>query len=227
MPKVRVRQIYYNDNHVWFGMAQTRDFEPYYNPNATKCLESDVIRKLYEDKDYINSDYYGVVSHKFYGKIKKSSDFVLRKIKQDGYKADVYSFFNYNPKVNVVHQAEIWHKGFIDIYKILNVKMDWGLDFEDPNLLMQPIFSNHWIAKKDVFEDYCKNYLTPVIIALDDSKVLKNLVNEDSNYISKQKATPEQCQAIFGKPYYTFHPFILERLFPIFCHIRDINVKHI
>jgi len=227
MSRVRVRQIYFKDNQLWFTMNQTKDFVPFHNPKANYFLESGVIRRLFEKGDWIDSSYYGVVSHKFFSKIKKSSDFVLRKIEEDGYKSDVYSFFNSNPKVNVVKQAEQWHDGFIDIYKIINSRMDWGLNFDDSNLLLEPIFSNHWIAKREVFEDYCEHFLIPVMNLMDENKLLRELCFKDSNYISNQKASPEQCGKIFGKPYYTFHPFILERLFPIFCHIQDINVKHI
>ena len=227
MSRVRVRQIYFDKKQAVINMAQTGGFVPYYNEKANHLLESGVIRRMYEKSDWLDSSYYGVVSHKFYKKIHKSSDFVLRKMEQDGYNAEVYSFFNSNPKVNVVNQAEMWHKGFVDIYNVINSRMGWGLDFSDSNMLMDPIFSNHWIAKREVFDDYCKNFLIPVTDLMDKSKLLKELCFADSGYISREKASPERCMSVFGRPYYTFHPFILERLFPVFCYIRQTKVTHI
>lgn len=225
--KIRVRQIYFDDKQRLFGMAQTKDFEPYYNEQADHFLESGVIADLYTLGDWVRNDYYGVVSHKFYSKIKKSSDFVLRKMEEDGYNSEVYSFFDSNPKVNVVHQAETWHKGFIEIYEKIGKAMEWNIDFRDKSILMEPIFSNHWIASRKVFKKYCKDYLLPVMFLVESDTELRKLCFEDSNYISKSKASPEKCLSIFGKPYYTFHPFIFERLFPVFCYIEDIEVKHV
>ena len=92
---------------------------------------------------------------------------------------------------------------------------------------MQPIYSNHWIASKETFKEFCLDFLIPVTDLMNESKLLRDLCNQDANYISREKINPETCLKVFNRPYYTYHCFILERLFPIFCFLRDKTVKHI
>ena len=208
-------------------MAQTKDFVPYLNVLSDKYLESGVIARMYQTNDYYSFEYYGVVSHKFYQKIKKSSDYVKRTIENDTDKPDVYSFFAKNPKVNLVLQGNNWHPLFSDIYNIIANRLGWSIDFNDKSLKMEGIYSNHWIASVDTYEEYCYEFLLPVIDLMENNKVLRDLCNQDANYISRTKLSPERCLKVFNRPYYTYHCFILERLFPIFCYLRDKTVKHI
>jgi len=224
---LRVRQIYYQSLQKIVNMERTRDFVPYFNPLSDETLESGVIRRLFESEDYRHHEYFGVVSHKFYKKLKKDSNYVKRTIENDEDKADVYSFFSKLDKVNLVLQGDNWHPLFSDIYRLLADKLDWGIDFSDKSLKMEPIYSNHWIASTDTFEEFCLDFLIPVMDTINESKVLRDLCNQDANYISREKLSPELCEKVFDRPYYTYHPFILERLFPIFCYLRNKTVKHI
>ena len=224
---LRVRQIYYKDTQKVINMGRTSDFVPYYNPISDENLESGVIRRLFELEDYKDSEYYGVVSHKFYNKLKKDSNYIKETILNDEEKADVYSFFGKLEKVNLVTQGVNWHPLFLDIYKLISDRLDWGVDLEDKSLLFEPIYSNHWIASKETFKEFALDFLIPVTDLMNSSKVLRDLCNQDANYISREKISPELCLEVFGRPYYTYHCFILERLFPIFCYLRDKKVKHI
>lgn len=208
-------------------MVQTRDFVPYLNVLSDEYLESGVIARMYKNNDFYSFKYYGVVSHKFYQKIKKSSDYVKRTILEDSEKPDVYSFFKKNPKVNLVLQGNNWHPLFSDIYKIIADRLDWDIDLDDKDLKMEGIYSNHWIASVEAYKEYCSDFLLPVMELMENNKVLRDLCNQDANYISRTKLSPERCLNVFGRPYYTYHCFILERLFPIFCYLRNKTVKHI
>ena len=224
---LKVRQIYFEDTQKIFNMQKTSDFIPYLNTESDEFLESGVIRKMFLDGDYEDSSYYGVVSHKFYQKLSKSSSEVFKLIRSDENNADVYSFFSKLPKKNLITEGDKWYDLFSDIYKLLANKLKWNIDVLDEKHLMEPIYSNHWIAKKEVFKEYCSEFLTPVIDLMNHNKLLRDLCNQDANYISRTKISPEKCLKVFNRPYYTYHCFILERLFPIFCYLRDKTVKHI
>ena len=86
---LQVRQIYFDKTQLSFNMAQTTDFVPYLNTESNYLLESGVIAKLYESGDYLGHEYYGVVSHRFFSKIKKSSYYVKHTIENDTEKPDV------------------------------------------------------------------------------------------------------------------------------------------
>lgn len=224
---LRVRQIYYKEIQKVINMERTRNFVPYYNPISDETLESGVIRRLFEEGDYKDSEYYGVLSHKFYKKLKKDSNYIENTILNDEDKADVYSFFGNLNKTNLITQGNNWHPLFVDIYKVIANRLDWGIDLEDNKALMQPIYSNHWIASKETFKEFCLDFLIPVTNLMNESKLLRDLCNQDANYISREKINPETCLKVFNRPYYTYHCFILERLFPIFCYLRGKTVKHI
>lgn len=224
---LRVRQIYYKPIQLHFNMRDTNDFIPLFNPTSDHLLESGVIARMYQSNDFKDCDYYGVVSHKFYKKIHKTSSYVKQQIEEHPTKPDVFSFFEKNPKLNLVNQGNTWHELFSDIYVRLAKVLKWDIDITNPKHKMEGIYSNHWIAKKEVYEEYCRDYLIPVINALESDKKLKKMIWSDANYISHDRLNAEQCEKIFNRPYYTYHCFILERLFPIFCYMEEKTVVHI
>ena len=224
---LRVRQIYYKPIQLHFNMRDTKDFIPLFNDKSDHLLESGVIKRMYDEKDYLDCDYYGVVSHKFYKKIHKTSSYVKQTIEEYSTRPDVFSFFAKNPKLNLVNQGNNWHDLFSDIYVRLSKVLDWGIDITNPRHKMEGIYSNHWIAKSKIFEEYVRDWLIPVIDVCEKDRKLKKMIWSDAKYISHDKLKPDQCEAIFSKPYYTYHCFILERLFPIFCYIKEKTVEHI
>ena len=172
---LRVRQIYYKEIQKVINMERTRNFVPYYNPISDETLESGVIRRLFEEGDYKSSEYYGVLSHKFYKKLKKDSNYIENTILNDEDKADVYSFFGNLNKTNLITQGNNWHPLFVDIYKVIANRLDWDIDLEDKKALMQPIYSNHWIASKETFKEFCLDFLIPVTDLMRESKLLRDL----------------------------------------------------
>lgn len=224
---LRVRQIYYKPTQLHFNMGDTSDFIPLFNNKSDHLLESGVIKRMYEEKDHLLDEYYGVVSHKFYKKIHKTSSYVLDQIENCPTRPDVFSFFEKNPKLNLVNQGNSWHPLFKDIYLRISKLLEWDIDIDNPKHKMEGIYSNHWIAKSSVYDEYVRDWLIPVINICEKDRKLKKMIWSDANYISHDRLKPEQCEAIFNRPYYTYHCFILERLFPIFCYIKEKTVEHI
>jgi hypothetical protein len=208
-------------------MRETKDFEPLFNESCDHLLESGIIQRLHKERDHEDSSYYGVVSHKFYKKVGRTSGSIIEQVYNYPTAPDVFSFFPKNPKLNLINQGNGWHPHFKEIYKRIAQLMHWDLQIDHPRHKMEGIYSNHWIAKEEVFDKFVREYLNPVVKFMEKDRKLKKLCFLDANYISRDKIDPETCKLVFGKPYYTYHCFILERLFPVFCYLEKLDVKHL
>lgn len=222
LSKLRIRQIFYEKSQQYWLDPR---FEPYYNHKSNYLLENQAIIDLWKNDDHLFSEYYGVFSHKFKRKLNMSGDLIEVLMQKDDYAHDVYTFFKKNRKCNLILQANNWHEHFIEIYERIVKVMQWD-DIVDRNIHFEPIFSNHWIAKSAIFDDYVSNFLRDVILVMNRDKVLKEMCFRDAKYLSKNKVNSDVCLKVFGVPYYTYHAFILERLFPIYCYFNNIKVKH-
>lgn len=79
-------------------------------------------------------------------------------------------------------------------------------------------FSNYWFVKPKVLQKYV--YWLNVVVGIMDSDEIKSNINENSKYkLTSQKLTP-----IFGHPWMTWHPFILERMICIYAHLTKLHV---
>lgn len=82
-------------------------------------------------------------------------------------------------------------------------------------------YSNYWICKRELMLDYC-TFCKTVKDTLENSNELEEYVNSDSKYGGKLPI--ERLLKIFGKPYYTFHPFIFENLPCFYFWIKGFNI---
>lgn len=111
---------------------------------------------------------------------------------------------------NMYAFAETYHPGFLQIWERL-IKLLGYNDYKSYGVPV-PFYCNYWIMKRDVFLKY-QSVAKLAINFLTTDPVLVELANKDSNYRGTHECLPpHRLQEICGKPYYTFHPFILERL---------------
>ena len=124
------------------------------------------------------------------------------------------------------------HPGYLvetaqKIFNLLGYSLDICL------VRTKPVFSNHWLVKPEIFEAYVKGLLLPAMQIMENNKEIKALCYQDSNYAQtvrrdekREPLSPEQCQRIFERSYYTLHPFICERLFSTWIAIqKDLQVS--
>lgn len=232
MTSVRIRQIYYKPLHL--GLLDEA-WEPYNNSGkVSPYFENDIIRELYLALDHANSDYYGVFSYKFFKKHAKRGYFVEQKMQMDEYSADVYSFFGNaqfkgRSKYNTFQDR--MHPNLLEIGEKIVKKL-----FNKDILKIQAdrIYYNHWIAKREVFEGYCKEMLLPAMELMQGE--LKELVWTDSKYNNKalknhieinRPMDADRCMDVFGVPYYPHHAFVLERLPSIYFALKGYTINHI
>lgn len=208
---VIVYQIYYDKPQI---ITLSRDTIPYFNEKLTVYFENSVIKNLY---DNINGDYFGVLSWKFIqkNKLEFKSEYI------DG-NYDIYMF---NPrKEDVLCLSQDNHPFFNDIFNVVLSNLNISTNIK-PSL---GLYTNSIIAKSHIYRKYINEYLIPTMYLLDNlsdndriTRILKKKLWSDSNYTNRSNSLlTKRLKEQTGKPYYTYHSFICERLWSIFYEIH-------
>lgn len=215
---VVVYQIYYDKPQI---ITLSRDTIPYFNNKLTVYFENSIIRNSY---DKITGDYFGILSWKFVekNKLEFKSDYI------DG-KHDIYIF---NPvKEDVLHTSQDNHPFFNDIFNVVlrNLKISNKIR---PTL---GLYTNSVIAKSHIYRKYIDEYLIPTMDILDNicnddtdrvKRILKKKLWSDSNYVAPgNNRLAQRLKEHTGKPYYTYHSFICERLWTVFYELHKDEFK--
>lgn len=225
----RVRQIYYREDQL-----SKCEFEPYYNPLANEFLESKVILDLYKTGDHVGHDYYGVVSWRFKDKVPMDRN--LLEVLMENETSDIVSFMGKfkmgvgSGKVDSVWlHADRWHRDFSKIGNMLSERLGWGVDVT--KLKTPIVYYNYWIARNEVFEDFCKEMLEPALFIMsnEEDKELQELLWRDADYRNSAGTNldMEGCLKVFGVPYYPYHPFVAERLISTYIALYKPSFKHL
>jgi hypothetical protein len=192
----------------------------HFNDTLTPFFENSVIAELVLSS---KADKIGVCSWKLREKLRWNVR-KTRTIDEDLLHSDfqVLSFTNNSPQHQFLNAADKWHPGFKDLMaKILRV-IGKKMPFE----VKQPIYQNHFVADSGIYKMYVKEYLKPAMEAMkNDPECWK-----DSKYTQLNKvdaATAEYLKSKIGVDYYPMHPFILERMFSVFCHNENIKVTYL
>ena len=218
MANARLIQIYYKDE-------QKTSCYPFadlhFNPNLTVYFENSCIRELVmASKDAKISVCSWKLKEKMRYYIGKPRE-LTQEVLDSEY--DVLSFTKNTKHHHMIDAADHWHKGFREILtKILQ-----KLSIPVPREVKIPIYQNHFSARTDIYQDYVKTYLIPVMELMEKDSEINKLVMADSNYSVLSKGNgilPDYLQKTIGIPYYPLVPFLLERLFSIYVHNHRINV---
>jgi hypothetical protein len=139
---------------------------------------------------------------------------------------DVLSFTRNTQYHQMLAAADKWHPGFRGIMK----KILEAIGQKMPSEIKNAIYQNHFAARADIYKAYVNDWLVPAMNIMDKDPEISKLCWQDSKYSNlakKDAATPEYLQEKIGVPYYPLHPFLLERLFSIFCHNNKIKVDYL
>ena len=82
------------------------------------------------------------------------------------------------------------------------------------------------MARTDIYKAYVANYLSPAMELISNDRVINEMAMRDSNYSRLSKQSAEPLQDKIGISYYPMVPFLLERLFSVFCQNEKINVTY-
>lgn len=244
MDLYKIFQVYYDEKQRETLYDSVR-IEPTFNPvpsaysfrDAYYILENKVI--LDKITPEVDAEYVGVWSHKHYDKIWNFSQderYVKAKEGRKGFVKwldetvskrdfDILGFHRHLNKYHKKHMltmAERFHPRFNKLLKHLvnkaGVAKHVNLNPDFPFVTLM----NYQLAKKDIYLDYIENVLKPVVDAmLDESdKNLQHWLFSDAGYNGDAKMEGTLMK-IGGKPYYTMHTFILERLFTLYLNTKN------
>jgi len=240
---VRVRQIYFKSLHLGFLDSS---FVPYKNEGASHFLENEVYKKMFQEYDYNNSDYYGVLSWKFNQKHKMTGEKLRSLMEKDEYSSDVYSFFGKESKqmMESTKMNTFFDRHHPNLNKIGQSIVSKLFKADISDIKAERIYYNHWIAKSSVWASYVEEMLIPAMLLMEHDREIRDLCWEDAEYntsplISNGQTvgqvlqesfnvlSPAKCLDVFGVEYYPHHPFILERLPSIYFALKGYSLKHI
>jgi hypothetical protein len=87
-------------------------------------------------------------------------------------------------------------------------------------------FSNWWLAKPNVMAKYVKFFNTCQKLVTTHPQISSYIQNDSFylGYAHKQTIKPDRLMEIFGQEYYCLHPFLFERIPPIFVHAMGYKV---
>ncbi len=218
-----IKQIYYNDE----SKASLLDyFTPYENTSPTMFLENTVIS---EEVKKCDAQYFGVVSHKVRHKI---NNFPYDRNEQKigrGYFERVLPSCNIlvlqRVAGNMMQQLEAWHAGSTDTLQMILDAI--GYHFNVGSNIKWNVYSNHFIARYGIYEEYVRLLLDPAMAVMESDKNIKRRCMIDSGYTTLTGPPPEHLQKAWGIGYWPMHPFLCERMFSIYIDNKNYNVKYL
>lgn len=224
-----VHQIYYDESQISKLESQ---YIPYKNEDCTVFFENEVIAKLITSGAHLNGDYFGVVSHKLREKIyiskttwrgiseicnTSNQQFTPELFESEliKHRPDVMSFSRHMQH-DPISFADRFHPEFTYWFKYIMPRIGYNWQ---PEVFKDVFYCNFFVAKSEIYEDYVKKMLIP---AMEVMKTMPGLMN-DSRY---PHSLPGALQEKFGVPHYTYHTFLLERMFSYYAHINKLNCLH-
>lgn len=208
----------------------------YYTDTVSPFFENRVMVDAIQDDLHLDAEYFAVLSHKFFNDTinKELLPITKTEIESALGDTDVISFFGYQTNNQMFLHAEKVHKGidvcFRELFKLL------GLMYYPLEQFRFVVYRNAFFARWDVYERYVNEMLKPCIELMSDRKndKLYQAIWQDSRYPYQERrfsVHPNLRQKFvhdMGVPYYPFHTFVLERMFPYWLNQNpEITCKHI
>ena len=194
---------------------------PHYNEGLSIFFENEVIASLVQDS---RADKVAVCSWKLKKKLKwylGRPRPITPEVLESDY--DVLSFTKNSNYHQMLNAADVHHPGF----KATLRKIVEGIGKKMPHEVKQPIYQNHFSAKREIYGDYVKNWLVPSMELIKNDAEVYKLATVDSKYHNlnkKDAATRDYLKEKIGFGYYPLVPFLLERLFSIYVDHQKIKV---
>lgn len=211
-------QIYYDDSQL----SELYPFAiPYKNEKLTVFFENSVIA---EQVMKTKASKIGVCSWKLRQKQRGFYIGRARPITQEVIDGDydILSFTK-NTKYHVMLAAAAQSHAYFQptFDKILS-----AIGKTRPHEVKNPIYQNHFCAKREIYIDYVNNWLRPAMEVMSSDKEIRELCFKDSNYSALSGERAENLQNQLGINYFPMHPFLLERLFSVYHNVMGIRVTY-
>ena len=219
---LKVFQIYHDQKSK---LELFDEYIPYFNENLTVFFESEVMKRLVQEKQHLDCEWFGVVGNKLKHKIAASAkwrDRIRNNTKNpftpktfESYvrqkNKDVVSFTTHH-RQSIFRVAEQYHPGITKIAELILKKLNYRVNILGAQSRI--VYFNYFVARPQIYEQYVNELLAPAMEIMISSPDIVHLVCQDSRY--RGSMTQAQLREKLGFDHYPFHPFITERLFTIF-----------
>ena len=195
---------------------------------ASPYFESAVFDYLSTHYDeWVDKEWVGIITYSFHKKSGQQID-ILKSIQENELSTDVITYNNLRfLKVNtqswMTHiEGETYQHGpylFLTILYTLK-----RLGYSEKQIMDKTVpsfFCNWWVAKNNWMQRYIK-FVSKCKKIIEGDKQLTEYINENAYYVGN--VSKETLIALTGKPYYTFHPFVFERLPAHFFSIEGARI---
>lgn len=201
-------QIYFNDENK---KKLNSIFTPYNNEKDKSFFffENNVIIDIYKKLDKIDADYVGTCSYQFDKKTKLTEARFKELVEATNNNYDVILFpYKSFTEENCIKRNKKYYTDLYQLSEIIDRKNI--LPFKITNDKWTCSYCNFWIAKKEVYKDYCKKVLSPIMnLMISDKEIKKYIKNNKFKYKEKD---------------YPLAPFILELLMGFY--VNYFNIPH-
>jgi len=209
-------QVYFEDDQF----SELYNFAvPYFNENLTVYFENSIIAELVPQ---CKADLIGVASWRL---AKKRGDRIqVRKpLTLESITENEYDIAILTPRSNS-HQplamAAYWHgrawtEGVAALKPWFKEK---GIRIKGE--LSKTVYENHFIATREIYQEYVKDILIPCMGFMDGKEVFM----QDSGYKKKLAHEKAALKEKLGIDYWPIAPFILERLFSIWIEGKPFKI---
>lgn len=211
---ISVFQIYFDEQtkgHL------DREFIPYYNDKKDSYFEKTVMKEIYERN--IQCDYVGISSWKKFRKTRLTANEIISHIENDIEQGKAKDAYIYTPistvqRVDGIVPMEYYCNGIIKSPDIWAQHKEWGQPYKDDILLNNSgvlpfdVFDGKWvychcnyfIAKKVVFDEYCKNILLPTLDFFERPEIKQQMPNwyKHSHEGRKYNSASFVMEGLFG-----------------------------
>ncbi len=195
---------------------------PYKNEKFSLLFENDVIKDLVPKSE---ADLISVCSWRLAQKrgegasesiLKRNGSFSLTEERILSSDFDIAILTPRNHK-DIVEKLILWHGPVArEALDVLNTFI------RIPNVVEHAIYENHFIARKEIYQEYVRSTLAPAIQFMEGRW---DVFGKDSGYITKKKDQKEieAYQKTSGRKDWPIAPFILERLFCIWANKKGFK----
>lgn len=205
----------YTIHSIMYSPDQMCEYKPYFNfvntvEQKSYLFEYNPITQLIPNSE---GKYVGCFSWKFPQKTGLTKYTIENILESEN--ADVVSFCK--PIPNYLKFTEQHHPGFLWRFELMCKKL--GLKVKEPKNV---IYSNFFVAKPHIYKEYLK-VLKRAIYLLDTDKSIDAMA--PCQYLSGLPS--DKLKSFTGLEYYTYHTFLLERLFSIWTeNQKNVSVKN-
>lgn len=178
--------------------------------DTTKYFEGAIFNYLNDHQDeWKNKDYVGILPYSFETKCYITLDTIYEIIINNlkNVNCDLIAFCGYDTI------AKQLHGNIVAVLNLILPKVGYSLSIDYQQI---PCFyCNDWMTRPKYMKQYIDLYLrVRDLFEQQEDKHLQDLLNASANVTSK--LSPAELIKLFGFPHYPNHPYIMERLAPIF-----------